>query len=288
MLINGRFSGLEELILLDEIIRTDKYLSIASQSSGATYVKRDFLFRAGVWREKWQMPGVLAGRFNRSRVLCLGHSDFPTSKHQLILAKCISGVEFIFGTNLPPIPGLSGLLPLGLSNLEHNSPRHEVAADDSLLVAALQKAQPREEFDGTIYCNFTPSTNPGVREPLKQLLAYSGWPVQAPQASADGRASYLRSLRENSLTVCPEGNGKDTHRLWETLYMGGTPVVLADPWMDEFYDRLPLVRLDGWEQLLNRDFIESEWYRVSEFEWDSSLLSASYWTDQIATMGDHR
>lgn len=37
---------------------------------------------------------------------------------------------------------------------------------------------------------------------------------------------YLSTLSKTLFVACPAGNGIDTHRLWETLYLGAVPIVL--------------------------------------------------------------
>jgi hypothetical protein len=81
----------------------------------------------------------------------------------------------------------------------------------------------------------------------------------------------------NSFVVCPEGNGIDTHRLWETLYMGGVPIVSSNSYMNGLYRRLPVVVLDDWRQLNEVDFLERAWLEVQDKEWDSDVLMQSFW-----------
>jgi len=43
------------------------------------------------------------------------------------------------------------------------------------------------------------------------------------------------------------GNGVDTHRLWETLYRGGLPIVLRDSWSDSLTSlSLPIIQTARW------------------------------------------
>ena len=50
--------------------------------------------------------------------------------------------------------------------------------------------------------------------------------------------------------LCPRGNGLDTHRAWETLYIGRIPVVAASA-MDAVFERLPVIILGSWDELNN-------------------------------------
>lgn len=42
--------------------------------------------------------------------------------------------------------------------------------------------------------------------------------------------SYFQMLSQYKFVLCLEGNGFDTHRVWETLYMGNFPVMLKTAW----------------------------------------------------------
>ena len=53
-------------------------------------------------------------------------------------------------------------------------------------------------------------------------------------------------MLDHLFIACPEGNGIDTHRFWETLYMGRYPVVLHNRVNDAFSD-LPVLILNKWE-----------------------------------------
>ena len=98
----------------------------------------------------------------------------------------------------------------------------------------------------------------------------------------EGRVNYLANLRKVNFVLCPEGNGLDTHRLWETLYMGGVPVVTASMYLNSLYYQLPIVILDSWDGLLNSSKLEEKWHAVQELEWDESLLSQRYWLSEIS------
>jgi hypothetical protein len=75
----GRFRNIRDLVHEDEVISSDKFLSLTEKHESLLYWKRDFLFKRGVWRGK-QYPSLM--NFPDSLVgkkLILGHSDRPTS-----------------------------------------------------------------------------------------------------------------------------------------------------------------------------------------------------------------
>jgi hypothetical protein len=61
---------------------------------------------------------------------------------------------------------------------------------------------------------------------------------------------YLKLLGSHQFSACPRGNGIDTHRIWESLYLGVIPVVerteLSEHWRA---CGLPLVLVDQWSEV---------------------------------------
>jgi len=63
-------------------------------------------------------------------------------------------------------------------------------------------------------------------------------------------ARYARLAAEYRYVACPEGNGMDTHRFWETLYRGSIPIVIDSPFVRNWQDLgVPMVVLDDWSDI---------------------------------------
>ena len=66
-------------------------------------------------------------------------------------------------------------------------------------------------------------------------------------------ARYIHALMRRTLLVpCPPGNGKDTHRFWESLYLGALPVVLKRDLIPA-YSPYPYVAIEDWSELSQLD-----------------------------------
>ena len=81
--------------------------------------------------------------------------------------------------------------------------------------------------------------------------------------------------------LCPEGNGVDTHRFWETLALGRVPVVLHNVVNDEFARNLPVLILDRWEDFER----ESERFLADDREYDYGCMTFAYWRKKILGEG---
>jgi hypothetical protein len=94
--------------------------------------------------------------------------------------------------------------------------------------------------------SFSLRTNPDERG---RCVAATGLDPEPAKPFAD----YLRDLRSSWFCLAPRGNGIDTHRTWEALYLGTIPVVTRSVLTEQHAD-LPLVVLDDWSEFGSVDF----------------------------------
>lgn len=279
----GYFENLEILVNEDEFISTDKFLNFSLGDPAFLYSKRDFLFKSGEFRGEFIQS--LLTKKGSTKNLIVGHSDIPTYKRQLVLLKLL-GIERVFGTNTRAINEFSYSLPLGLTNNTSESEFHPIFGNVEHFKVA-DSSDFCSGFTPKILANFSIQNNHSVRKKLlNELVSLSDTydlVVENPEMNSEGRIKYLRKLREIPLVVCPEGNGADTHRLWETLYMGGVPVVLNNPLLNSLFDLLPVIRLNSWNQLKNLDYLQNAWQEARAVQWNTNVLSASYWKNEIIT-----
>lgn len=93
-----------------------------------------------------------------------------------------------------------------------------------------------------IYMNFTTVTNVQKRKSCAEAF------VNDPRVVVrEGLAvpDYYDDLCRSKFVLCPEGTGIDTHRVYESILCGATPVVLRNS-LSHLYDRLPVCIVDKW------------------------------------------
>lgn len=73
----------------------------------------------------------------------------------------------------------------------------------------------------SIYVNINPNTY-GYRKNALDILSERGFEVSSNKPYEE----YLRDLASHKFCLCIRGNGIDTHRFWESLYLGVIPVVV--------------------------------------------------------------
>jgi len=97
-----------------------------------------------------------------------------------------------------------------------------------------------------VYFNFSVQTNVSKRLPCYQSLIsrIQFLPTIPP-------VNYHSLLASYEFCICPEGNGVDTHRLWEALYLKCVPIVLKTEFIETLrqYMDLPMVVLNSWDEL---------------------------------------
>jgi hypothetical protein len=189
----------------------------------------------------------------------------------------IRGYSKVFGINLNPIMSNTFSLPLGLTNDTDESPLHRIFGNSNMIQTAIMEEERPAKFSSNIYANFTIETNSEERLRLSRILQSLNIPIRNPSMTHEGRLDYLRSLRTANYVVCPEGNGVDTHRLWETLYVGGTPIVKRNPLINSLVEALPVLLVNNWEELHDLANLQDSWNELQAKNHSSDFLRFSYW-----------
>jgi hypothetical protein len=133
-------------------------------------------------------------------------------------------------------------LPIGIANSmwKHGNLR--------ALEAAVARAE--RPKDRLVFLHF----NPGTHAPRKKVweTLRSSFPDLPPAPPAGRRfRTYLNDLAHYRFCVCPRGNGIDSHRVWECLYLGVVPVVERSVHTELWEERgLPLLVIDDWAEVV--------------------------------------
>lgn len=126
-------------------------------------------------------------------------------------------------------------LPIGIENLK-------------LGVNGLIKFSPnpvKSKFDRVMVGPFSPTITLRAQFASKKFADSDKFDFFPERLSLQ---EYSRNLHDYSFVLCPEGNGVDTHRVWETLYAGSTPIILQSSWAKSLTDLdIPLVITESWE-----------------------------------------
>lgn len=137
-----------------------------------------------------------------------------------------------------------------------------------------------EEKTNLLYINWEDRTNI-ERIQLKSYF-YSAdfdW-VTLVQEPLDFK-QYLEQLSSHKYCLCPEGNGIDTYRFLECIYMGTIPIVFDSPAMRYLSD-LPILIVKTLDDL-SYDNLMSNYDSLINKATEESMRKAkmSYWKDEI-------
>jgi hypothetical protein len=138
----------------------------------------------------------------------------------------------------------------------------------------------QKEKKSLLYVNFRPETNPEVRMPLWQRFSSADWKGHCTlQPGNVSPEEYVGSMSTHRFVLCPRGNGIDTHRMWEALYLGSIPIVERHPALDAFSD-LPILFVNHLGSLTRQE-LETKFREMKESTWNMEKLFMTWWRSQI-------
>lgn len=134
-----------------------------------------------------------------------------------------------------------------------------------------------------IFYGFTVSTNPAERGPALTII--KAHPNGETLQSWRGFFPYLLALNNYKLVLSPPGSCEEGHRTWDTMYIGGVPIVKSSP-TTEYFKRVgvPLLVINSWEELnsLTNETIPKVYEAVLASS-KPETLTMEYWTNKIKT-----
>lgn len=253
-----------------DVITGDKLLQLENET--IAYLKIDTL--------ALHSPFLWRGKMHTARpapVWISGHSDYGVTAD--MYNQYGNNTKVWFAANREHLAPNLFAIPVGITNDCEDSPIHRVYGNVDVMEQAL--SEPRS-IKNTVYMNFHIHTYPQEREPVYNMFKNKSWvTVGSAEHTLNGRLRYLRDIRSHKFGLCPRGNGVDTHRLWETLYMECIPIVKRHIAMNDFTD-LPICWIDDWSEV-TPEFLESEYKRITEGTWNLEKLNFSYWAKLIQT-----
>ena len=125
-----------------------------------------------------------------------------------------------------------------------------------------------------IYINFVKNTNEKKREKLLDFFKDKSWAIfNNPNLDLN---TYKQKLESHKFVLCPPGNGIDTHRMWETLYLDSIPVVEKNISSRE-YSKLPIIYYENIEDV-NIEYLNE---RCKELIFEKEMLSVDWWEKKV-------
>ena len=162
-------------------------------------------------------------------------------------------------------------IPIGLENSYCCPNEHKT---EKILELAFAKIERR----GLLYINHNIDTNVNERFLLYNMF---DWATKKRGHNPWRFDAYIMDLKEHMFVLSPEGNGTDTHRTWEALYLGCIPILKRNVITDFFEDKLPILVVDSWSEI-NQDYLLNEYNRIQKTStYDMKYLDFNFWRKEI-------
>lgn len=163
-------------------------------------------------------------------------------------------------------------LPIGLENSKwfpHLNKQDKI----------LNKVKTVKNIKNLVYINHNINTNLKERIIPYQLLKDKSYATVEFGSNGQNFDNYLDNIYNHKFVICPEGNGIDTHRKWETLYLNTIPIEKKNI-NSSFYEDLPICLVNDWSEI-NEDFLNREYLRITNTKWNLDKLDMFYWQNEI-------
>jgi len=249
-----------------DIITTDKYF----QAFPKHYFKCDVITTHSPIN--WRGNIIYPPKVNLP-IIISGHGDYPVDDN------CVNfyrpNIWFCVNKQTHYLNIFS--LPLGITNHTNESDLHPIYGNLDCMIQVMKETIEKTKL---VYMNFNINTYPLERQTVWDLFYGKSWvSIGSIENTLEGRTHFLREIKSHNFVLCPRGNGVDTHRLWETLYMGSIPIIRRDIGNKDFED-LPICFIDSWDEI-NPEFLESEKERIHKKSWNLEKLKIGHWIDKI-------
>ena len=156
-------------------------------------------------------------------------------------------------------------IPIGVNNSYYEM--HPSSSD-------IAKAYPKTENkkNNMVYVNFNINTNQFHRfRTFRSVSENDKFFIQKRKLQKD---EYLRELSEFKYILCPWGNGYDTHRVWESIYLGSIPIE-KDHKLYKSIKGIPSITVKSFKNLDFNDL------NVNLNEINTEKIYFSYWSQLI-------
>jgi len=143
-----------------------------------------------------------------------------------------------------------------------------------------------------VYANFAIGTNPVFRGNIKNICDNShfidwdntiNFSDYGYYNNSETLSYFYNKILEYEAIVCPIGNGIDTHRVYETLYLNRIPITFNKSIYEKLYHNYRVILLENPEELNNESLILSQIESIKNKNFDKNMLYYDYWENLILT-----
>lgn len=206
-------------------------------------------------------------------ILITHNSDYPiTRKHiDLLGSKNIKwfaqNLSFDSSEDLRLEP-----LPIGLEN--RSFLKHGKIKNFNLIIPD------KNTKNNKMFCSFNTLTNKNRIHVLNLVKENNLTDIE----NFSNHKTYIKKLSTYKFSICPIGNGLDTHRFWESISVHTLPIVENSEFIQNFKNLgVPMVVLENWNDI--KSFNEEDLINIYEKNYEKffheNFLSIEFWINKI-------
>lgn len=134
-----------------------------------------------------------------------------------------------------------------------------------------------EPYKGLLVCH---RDDTGARGSIKDMFKDKDWATVAPKLEYE---DYLQAIQDHKFVLCPSGNGIESARNWETLYMKRVPIFKRHPYLEEMFKDFPALFVDEWEEVTEELLAKHDYLYEEAQKMDMNKLSLDYWFNKATS-----
>jgi len=245
----------EFYIIKEEIIEWDRFLMLLSQIN-VPWIKVD---------------DIVYNRYDKDyEKVFIGGGDWEINESNFLIK---DELKLMIGQNLNMISDRILAMPIGMPSFSHD----KIIGN---LDRIIEKNQDKKIIKNLCYIGFRDETYLSERSMVRKMFSEEIWTTTTVyDRTNEGHSSYIDNIYNHKFTLCPRGNGIDTHRIWESLYLRTIPIVKRCVAMKDF-ENLPILWIDDWQQV-NSNFLEEKYFEIINKEYDFEKLTLSYYINKF-------
>lgn len=164
-----------------------------------------------------------------------------------------------------------GPIPIGLENL-----RYQLNG----ILKDFQSDKPLNKSK-TILLSFSKITNLSERNKVIEIFKNN---TLIDNKIFSNHSEFFSELKKYKFNLCPEGNGLDTHRIWESLIAEVIPIMIRNTFTENLESfNFPILLLEKWEELNSFTLDDFNNYYKNEIESKNffEIVNYEHWLKKI-------
>jgi len=209
-------------------------------------------------------------KYNTKNCILISTRDIPVNASTL--SKITPKIIHWFGNNIVVTDPKLTCIPLGIPpiNAKQGNGRQDI-------LIKLMQDKPAKKY--LVYMNHLLETNLSVRNRVWKEFLNVNWIVHKGGNKRIDYTEYIEDMSKSKFVICPPGNGLDTHRVWESLYLNAIPIIEKRFYL-ACYDNLPLLTVNKYSDILKLDLNKLYELLIPKLK-DNKYLDFKYWKDLI-------